>query len=976
MTENRVQLAYQSADIEGINDFIRELNSRYQLFLNEMLVFYAQEPFRLTGQIVLNSADPVVKKQSTRLQKKAVAQKIEQLTDVDNELLKDYPLYTPSTLQIEKTDFYLNRQYGFMDSIHALLDDLYKMEDSEDSCDKSSDFVMLKHQRIVQTYLNSYTPYRGLLLYHGLGSGKTCSSIGILEGMKHDKKIFILTPASLQENYRTQMTFCGDNLFKTKHHWVKVKEDSDAVFELYKQYLFLGNDKTLLENYLKKYKNIWLIQEGTPNYNTLDSTSKQQIQELIRLLITMKYNFINYNGINKNSWEKLKKNQSNPFHNSVVVIDEAHNFIGKVNNKLMAGAVSVSTELYTALMEAQNTKVVLLSGTPYINSPSELGVMINLISGYTIEYEVRLTQQYKIKTLQDKLKELELYNVVEYKFDTISIVRNPYGFKTTPTGEVHYEKPGLYEETSFEETIRDILKKETIDIKSILVKKYKKIPDDEKEFNTLFVKREGDRRIINNKEFFQTRVAGLISYLGDKTSLMPRLEPMSTETIPMSTHQRKEYAAYKSRESSGKKTQQDGSYKVFTRAACNFVFDDTIKRPFPDIKKMKTEKDFDYTNQIDRFKQADAIEEDGDPIQENDDYNTQIVNFVKNVYKNRSILLYNELKKMVSETFERPLDEMEYGLKKYSPKFHKILENILADQNTCHLFYSSFRRIEGIEMMRQLLKYQGYRELVVFKNSSGYYDLKLEGYYKEYNETRVFALYTGTEENEVKEIIRNIYNSNLSKLSNTMLARLNELYPEEPENLHGGLIQLLMITASGAEGIDLQNVRYVHITEPYWHNVRVEQVIGRARRICSHNRLPLEERTVKVFLYISSLKEMDKKEISTDEFLFNIMEEKRVLAESFLNTLKESAIDCNPAAQKCFKFPAGPKKKNAFALDYKKEPIKAQSKNIYFVDMELMYQGVMQKVKVDTRQKPNKVYIETNGKLREIGLLEGGQIVE
>ena len=46
-----------------------------------------------------------------------------------------------------------------------------------------------------------------------------------------------------------------------------------------------------------------------------------------------------------------------------------------------------------------------------------------------------------------------------------------------------------------------------------------------------------------------------------------------------------------------------------------------------------------------------------------------------------------------------------------------------------------------------------------------------------------------------------------------------------------------MITASGAEGISLKNVRFVHIMEPYWHPVK-RQVIGRARRICSHADLP------------------------------------------------------------------------------------------------------------------------------------------
>ena len=40
-----------------------------------------------------------------------------------------------------------------------------------------------------------------------------------------------------------------------------------------------------------------------------------------------------------------------------------------------------------------------------------------------------------------------------------------------------------------------------------------------------------------------------------------------------------------------------------------------------------------------------------------------------------------------------------------------------------------------------------------------------------------------------------------------------------------------MITASGAEGTSLRNVRFVHLVDPYWHPVRREQVIGRARRI-------------------------------------------------------------------------------------------------------------------------------------------------
>ena len=40
--------------------------------------------------------------------------------------------------------------------------------------------------------------------------------------------------------------------------------------------------------------------------------------------------------------------------------------------------------------------------------------------------------------------------------------------------------------------------------------------------------------------------------------------------------------------------------------------------------------------------------------------------------------------------------------------------------------------------------------------------------------------------------------------------------------------------------------------EPYWHPVRISQVIGRARRINSHIDLPKELQTVKVFMYLLS----------------------------------------------------------------------------------------------------------------------------
>ncbi len=58
------------------------------------------------------------------------------------------------------------------------------------------------------------------------------------------------------------------------------------------------------------------------------------------------------------------------------------------------------------------------------------------------------------------------------------------------------------------------------------------------------------------------------------------------------------------------------------------------------------------------------------------------------------------------------------------------------------------------------------------------------------------------------------------------------------DNLKGKVVQVLLTTKTGAEGIDLHNVRQVHIIEPYWNPVRLKQVMGRAVRVNSHRNLP------------------------------------------------------------------------------------------------------------------------------------------
>jgi hypothetical protein len=111
--------------------------------------------------------------------------------------------------------------------------------------------------------------------------------------------------------------------------------------------------------------------------------------------------------------------------------------------------------------------------------------------------------------------------------------------------------------------------------------------------------------------------------------------------------------------------------------------------------------------------------------------------------------------------------------------------------------------------------------------------------------------------------------------------------------------------------------------EPYWHPSRIDQVIGRARRICSHQDLPKHLQTVEVFLYLMTFteeqiksessielknKDLSKREyevetakgkkkmfvpFTSDEALFEISTIKDEFNNRLTHAMKESSIDCS-----------------------------------------------------------------------------------
>jgi len=110
------------------------------------------------------------------------------------------------------------------------------------------------------------------------------------------------------------------------------------------------------------------------------------------------------------------------------------------------------------------------------------------------------------------------------------------------------------------------------------------------------------------------------------------------------------------------------------------------------------------------------------------------------------------------------------------------------------------------------------------------------------------------------------------------------------DNADGSKIKVVLISQAGSEGVDLKFIRQVHIIDPWYNMNRIEQIIGRAVRNCSHKKLPFSQRNVEIYLYGTLLK--NDEEESADLYVYRLAELKAVQIGNISRVLKSIAVDC------------------------------------------------------------------------------------
>jgi hypothetical protein len=701
----------------------------------------------------------------------------------------------------------------------------------------NAEFELAPQQMFVRNFLSFQTPYNSLLLYHGLGSGKTCSAISVAEEMRDyliqmniDNKIMVIASPNVQENFRLQLfderklklvdglwniRACTGNKFLKEINPMNMKGLSrDNVVNQVKKiintyYIFLGYIE--FANYVHKH-------------SILDSSITDTKQKKIAIR------------------QKLRRQ----FSNRLVIIDEVHNIRIADDN---SDKKRVAMELFKLVENVDNLRFLLLSATPMYNSYKEIIWLVNLMN------------------INDRRPTIEIKDV----FNTDGT------FKTSETGE---------------EIGRELLERKATGYISFVRGEnpytfpYRIWPTEfaidhtfaNEEQNPYPVQQLNGKEIIQHLEILAVYLVETGAY--QQLGYNYIINKLKTGSISGSG---KEMPSFDNMESFG--------YTLLQRPleALNMIY------PHPKLV------DADTAGVSTAGVSADTA-----------GVSTTGVTAVK-IGVDELVGKVGLSRMMSYEETGSPPSRFNFDYKdpefpifkpneigKYSGKIKNICDRVINSTGVI-LIYSQY--IDGgVLPIALALEELGFTRAGTTKSLLKDPPAKIDALtYK----TKAQSTNAVVPTNEVLDPT----NANESRpqaellqfhpATYVMITGDKALSPDNVadialstnvDNKDGSRVKVIFISQAGAEGLDLKFIRQVHILEPWYNMNRIEQIIGRAVRTCSHKDLPFNKRNVEIYLYGSLME--NKREEAADLYVYRLAELKAVQIGNVSRVLKEISVDC------------------------------------------------------------------------------------
>jgi len=111
-------------------------------------------------------------------------------------------------------------------------------------------------------------------------------------------------------------------------------------------------------------------------------------------------------------------------------------------------------------------------------------------------------------------------------------------------------------------------------------------------------------------------------------------------------------------------------------------------------------------------------------------------------------------------------------------------------------------------------------------------------------------------------------------------------------NIDGKEVKVILGSAVASEGVDFRFVREIYVFDSWYHLNKMEQILGRGIRTCSHSLLPPEKRNCTIHLLVNTFSATEGRE-TADMYMYRNALEKALKVGRVTRVLKKYALDCN-----------------------------------------------------------------------------------
>ena len=687
------------------------------------------------------------------------------LNEIDPEF-QPYPEHNQENFQdiiYKKKEFHSNQL--FLDTTEI-----------DDSC--NSDFSIKPHQNFLKNFITKESPYKSVLIYHGVGVGKTCSGLTIAENFRDmyarkDKRILILCSKNIQIGWKKTIYDpekngqCTGDAFSSTG--VKTNRETNAL--------------------IKQYYEIMGYQSFSNYVNRMIS---QYIQRLPK-------------GIER---EKGKiRCIKEYFSDRLLIIDEVHNIRDEQGTDMRDTVQTIEQ----VIRYSDNLRLILLSATPMYNRSTEIIWILNMM------------------LLNDKKSTLHKEDV----FDTDGVLTKEGSIllEQSSQGYISYlrgENPITFPLRLYPHHLKTKQNKQIFPFYnkdkhiSIVNKLFKpalnlvggKIQENFKFLELLGSKLQGLQNIVYNQS-----IKNLIENTPD--------------------------------------------LNIDIRGEINPILDNIMLTQITDMVYPLEDNDLQ-----DKIKTGE--------ISIDNVYGTTGLNNCMN--KRGSKYSY---KKKIVETYG-PIFDKDL-LFNFSSKIATIID--LVDNSEGIVFiYTNFID-SGIIPLQLALEHNGY------KKHTGEIHLQYPEFKSSLkkNECKREPLsYNGIPKSKVEGVFQQGKFMVIDGSTNKKTLQEQLKIVSSKENSQGQKIKIILGTKVASEGLDFKRIRSIHILDPWVHLNRIEQIIGRGIRYCSHADLPNEDKNVMTYLHTATLSNNRE---SIDTSIYRYAEKKSLQIGEIEMILKKVAID-------------------------------------------------------------------------------------